>query len=866
MPTSAPPPVDVAPLFDPARYAGRPALVTDTETWTYADLATAAAEVAAAWGPGRRFVVIAMHNDVPSLISYLAALHHGHVPLLLPGGRAEVTDDVLRHYRPDVICRGEERLVTSAVPEHELHDDLALLLSTSGSTGSPRLVRLSHENLRSNASAIAEFLGLTGEDRGITSLPLHYCYGLSVLHSHLVVGAAVALTSLSVVDDCFWDLARRAGVTSLAAVPHTIELLERSGFADRSLPTLRAVTQAGGRLAPERVRALAASGAAGGWDLHVMYGQTEATARIAHLPPHLAATHAAAVGIPIPGGSVRIDPVPGEPEGVGELVYTGPNVMLGYATSPADLARGRDLRELRTGDLARIRHGLIEIVGRASRRAKLYGLRLDLDRLEELLAAEGLPAHVVATERTLEAFTSDATRVAGTRSRLAALAGVPLATVRSQLLPAPPLTASGKVDRAALLDRAAIADLDPGAPRPAASQRSVREHIAVVLGRPDAGADDTFAGLGGDSLSYVEAATRLAPLFPHGLPARWHTMPLGELQRRAGRRHLPRASAATLWTRVETTIPVRAAAVLLILATHADLIDVQGGAHVLLVAAGFNFARFQLAAPGGSARVRHTIASIAQVVLPATLWIGAAGVLTGAYRPATAVFLNGVLGSDTWDDQWQFWFLEALVWTMLAALLVLAIPPVHRLERRAPLGVALAALALTGALRFALVGGVEAGPTQRYSVPVVACFFVLGWTAARAQHPLARLVVAVAAVALVAGFFGEPRRESIVVAGVLMLWVPVLPVPRLLLRPIATVASASLCIYLTQWQVYPALEAAGLPLLAVAASVAVGIGYAELARPVQRAAARLVRGAGAAAGSAAYQRRGPSRGHAPACR
>ncbi|MGN6251947.1 MAG: AMP-binding protein [Marmoricola sp.] len=868
---SAAPVVTRPPVFDLQRYAGSPALLTSAGDLTYGDLDRSAAEVAAPWGSGRRLVLIAVRNELASVVSYLAALNHGHVPLLVPGDRPVAAEELRRRYRPDVVCAGEQRVLAETEPVHDLHRDLALLLSTSGSTGSPRLVRLSRENLRSNATAIASYLELGAHDRGITSLPLHYCYGLSVLHSHLAVGAAVVLTDLSVVDDCFWELARRTRTTSLAAVPYTVDLLERSGFADRPLPSLRRLTQAGGRLAPDRVRHLAALGAERGWDLHVMYGQTEATARIAHLPPHLASQRPEAVGVAIPGGSLTLEPVAGEPDDVGELVYHGPNVMLGYAESPADLASGREVTALRTGDLARLRDGLVEIVGRSSRRAKLFGLRLDLDRLEELLVREGRAAALVADEDRLHAFVAEASATEPTRQLLATLAGVPVSAVQVHQLAAVPRTASGKTDHVALLELAALAHLDPATGHPTAA---VRDHVALVLGRPDAGPEDTFAGLGGDSLSYVEAATRLAPLFPEGLPVGWHTTPLEVLQRRAeqpspgtlaGRRRRVLPSG---WMRIDTTIVLRTVAVLLILCSHADLVDLQGGAHVLLAVAGFNFARFQLAATGRADRWRHGIGGLLQLALPSMLWIGAVGLLLGGYRPATALFLNGLLGSDRWDDQWQFWFLEALTWTIAATVALLAVPVVHRLERWAPFGFALAALAVTATLRFVLVGGVEAGPTERYSAPVVACFFVLGWAAARARTAPARLLVGCAAVLLVAGFFGEPRREVIVVTGVLLLWVPTVPLPRAVVRPISAVAAASLCIYLTQWQVYPPLEDAGLPVLAVAASLAVGIAYAAATRPLQRTLSRALwrarrRGrseaASRAASRASYQHPRPAR-------
>ena len=134
-----------------------------------------------------------------------------------------------------------------------------MLASTSGSTGSPKLVRLSRENLLSNAVAIGDYLELGTADRAITTLPLHYCYGLSVVNSHLVAGASLRLTERSVVDDAFWLDFAEAGATSFAGVPYTFDMLDAAGFAERELPTLRYITQAGGRLDPERARRFADS-------------------------------------------------------------------------------------------------------------------------------------------------------------------------------------------------------------------------------------------------------------------------------------------------------------------------------------------------------------------------------------------------------------------------------------------------------------------------------------------------------------------------------------------------------------------------------------------------------------------------------
>ena len=159
------------------------------------------------------------------------------------------------------------------------------------------------------------------------------------------------------------------------------------------LPHLRYVTQAGGRLAPDRVRHFAGLGARRGWQLFVMYGATEATSRMAYLPAELAYDNPTCIGRPVPGGSLDLEPLDDAPGEVGELVYRGANVMMGYAREPADLALGPTVDLLRTGDLAR-RHpnGMYEIVGRRSRFAKMYGLRIDLQRVEDALRDRGVTA------------------------------------------------------------------------------------------------------------------------------------------------------------------------------------------------------------------------------------------------------------------------------------------------------------------------------------------------------------------------------------------------------------------------------------------------------------------------------------------
>lgn len=831
------------PVFDLSRHAGRTALWTDDGRLGYSDLAARARELAGdVLGPERRLVLVEGANRVGSVVAYLAALQHGHAALLVPHGRDDQLAQLVAAYDPDVVLRpGAGDDVTATVRRdgsaHDLHPDLALLLSTSGSTGSPKLVRLSRENVRANAASIASYLDLTADDRAATSLPLHYCYGLSVLNSHLVAGGGLVLTDLSVVDECFWERFGAAGATSFAGVPYTFDLLDRSGFEQRDLPTLRYVTQAGGRMAPDRVRRYAELGRRRGWDLFVMYGQTEATARMAYLPPALAAERPGAVGVAVPGGRLRVDPVPecAEP-GSGELVYTGPNVMMGYAESPADLARGAEVAELRTGDLAREVDGLFEVVGRRNRHAKVFGLRLDLDRVERCVGEAAGEVRCVALDETLHVFTARPRVRDAVAASVRDLCGLPPAAVRVHVLAELPVTATGKPDHGALLRQARLAEAAAAAPAAApaggrTTAEAVRDELALVLGRPDAGVDDSFVVLGGDSLSYVELATRLDALLGD-LPPSWHTRTAAELAAYATPR---RRTVAT-----DTTVLLRALGILLIVGTHANLLTVAGGAHLLLAVAGFNLSRFHLGRRPLRERLRSGLASLAQVAVPSALFIGAVGVTTGMYDAPTAAFLNGLLGSDGWTVQWQFWFLEALLWGSAGLVCLMAVPWVDRLDRRAPFGFPLAVLGATLALRYAWTG-VGAGATERYTLGVVLWFLALGWVVARAHTLPQRLLVVAAAAAGVAGFFGDPQRELVVLAGVAVLaLLPQVRLPRPLVAAAGVLAGASLSIYLTHWQVYPHLEW-DHPFLATVLSLAVGVAYAWLTRPLSRLVGRLTR-------------------------
>lgn len=794
-------------LLDALRAHGdRTALITATRQVSYTELAGEVADAVAVMGTGRRLILLETHNDIATVVAYLAALAAGHVALpVAPGGDHTA---ITQTYSPDTVIDADGIHHRRDEPAHRLHEDLALLMSTSGSTGSPKLVRLSHTNLQSNAAAIAEYLDIRETDRAATTLPLSYCYGLSVLNSHLLQGAALILTEDSVLDDAFWELFTEHRGTSFAGVPHTFELLDRIGFDDMSLPHLRYLTQAGGRMAPERVRRFAALGERQGWRLVVMYGATEATARMAYLPADLALTRSDAIGKPIPGGEFSIEHLDGWPDGTGELVYRGPNVMLGYAHGTEDLALGATFDALRTGDIARRgADGLFEIVGRSSRFVKLFGLRIDLQRLESGLAEQNIKALCtgdddgIAVAATAPASGSEVTRL------VAAAARIPTSGIRTTIVDELPRLTSGKPDYPAVRALAR-------AEAPPEGSTDLRTLFADVLQIDPATIDAhaSFIDLGGNSLSYVAMSVRLERALGQ-LPAEWHRLPLSELEQCATPR---RRWGAT----VETSVALRAVAIVLIVGSHAGLFELWGGAHVLLAVAGYNFGRFCLTPLPREQRSRHLRRTIAWVAVPSIVWVAIALVLTGDYHVTNLFLANKFLGPPDSMTAGRLWFVEVLVWILLALAAVCWLPAADRLERRRPFVFAVAFLAAGLALRYNLI---SFDLHDRACFTVLAFwFFAAGWAAAKATHTWQRVAVTAVLAIGVYGYFGDANRELLVLAGfALLIWLPALRCPAPVAAVLGVLAEASLYTYLTHYQIYPLFGEHRL--LGVLASLAVGV-------------------------------------------
>ncbi|GAA3689314.1 acyl-CoA synthetase (AMP-forming)/AMP-acid ligase II [Yimella lutea] len=759
---------------------------------------------------GRCLVHIPFERTLEAVVSYLAVLEAGHVALVLSPAP---NDEVLQAYSPDFRHRDDafERVSYDGRPTHLLHDDLAVLTSTSGSTGSPKLVRLSHDNLRANAAGIAEALGLTPQDRGITALPLFYCYGLSVLHSHLMAGASIVLHDGSSIDDEFWDLVRRERVSNVPLVPHSAQWMLEHDVLDAAFPDLRMLTQAGGRLAPESVTRLAGSGSRQGIDLRVMYGQTEATARIAIAPAGAASTHPDTVGVAIRGTQVRLDHTVPEAnsDGVGELVVTGDSVMLGYAEHADDLALGRMQHELRTGDLARIDDdGVIRIVGRRSGFVKLMGLRVDLGRVERLLGDAGYEAVVGGDDTGLRIAVAPRLRelrqAAKVRRAAAVASGVGPAVIDVAVTPIP-LLDNGKVDRigADALVRAATRDECSQTRRAVdgagtgATVSMVAATIGDVLALDAVDPDKSFVEHGGDSLTHVPATARLTALVGD-LPRDWHRRPVRELATATAQRR----------STIETSVVVRAIAVVMICASHTQVVDLAGGAHILLALAGWSAARFGLALPDTGRRWRATLRSVIGIGVPTACAAFIGMVLTERYGWPNVFMLNWLFGSTS-DSRVELWFIDALVLSLLVLTALVAIPAVARARDRDPWRLYLLIAALALVPRF-VTQAVTDRPID--GLPYTVFWIVAtGAALAHADDVVRKLVTIAVVVAGIATLFPDPRRSLMVVAGVTVIaFVPELRVPVRMIAPIVLLASASLYIYIFQFQLFQAVPDTGI--------------------------------------------------------
>ena len=397
-------------LFDFTHFSGRIALISDDKKKITYDELDDFIIIIEKMVNKRTLVFSLCTNTIGSVTGYAGFIKSGIVPVMLPAGiDSNRLNALLDIYKPQYIWTpknleenfenreivlekyGYALLFDKTSKSYPLNDDLALLLTTSGSTGSPKFVRQSYNNIKVNTNSIINYLELDPSERPITTLPMNYTYGLSIINTHLTVGATILLTDKTLMQKEFWKFFTDFGATSFGGVPYTYEMLAKLRFFKMNHTCLRTMTQAGGKLTPELHEKFALYAKENGIKFIVMYGQCEATARMGYLPADKAVEKKGSMGIAIPGGKFKlIDDIGTEisqPNMTGELVYEGPNVTLGYAERGEDLIKGDERHGvLKTGDMAkRDEDGFYYIVGRKKRFLKIYGNRVNLDEMDRLI-------------------------------------------------------------------------------------------------------------------------------------------------------------------------------------------------------------------------------------------------------------------------------------------------------------------------------------------------------------------------------------------------------------------------------------------------------------------------------------------------
>ncbi len=452
--------------------AGKPAIRTDKgELLLYSDLIEAMNRVSAHLGERKAVAICLCENSVDCISGYLSFLDRGVVPIMVSAQTEPAfVQGYIAEYRPRYIWKPRslrldvpgfskamaaddyELLTSLKEAEIAIHPELAVLATTSGSTGSRKLVRQSRSNLLENTRAIVESLGLHEGLSTITTLPVNYTFGMSIIHTHLSVGSCVHLTSYSIAQKEFWDRMRSQQVGILYGVPFTFDMLKKLRINRQDLPNLQALAQAGGKLPAEIGTYFTDWCNSTGKRFYIMYGQAEATTRISCFCASDHPDKIASAGKPLSGGNVEIrrDQTEAACGGdTGEIVYHGPNVCMGYASGSDDLAKEDEWHgELATGDLGRFDpDGYLHITGRKKRFVKLYGHSISLDDIEKQLADEVIGTYAcVSDQEQIVVFYSERADVGGLSEELAGPLKLRPADFRFVRIDRIPRTENGKVN------------------------------------------------------------------------------------------------------------------------------------------------------------------------------------------------------------------------------------------------------------------------------------------------------------------------------------------------------------------------------------------------------------------------------------
>ena len=413
--------------IDPQRIA---AIDSNGDKLTYADITLLSQQISTNIQE-RALCFLLVENNVGGIAWTMSMLESQQlVPLIL---NVKTEDSLYKQlvdtYQPTYICAPSYVTLQGEVIDSQfgyqlckisnnhclLHPELSHLLPTSGSTGSPKLVRHKYENIEAAGLNISTFFELKETDRPLMVLPLYYTMGLSMVFSHLRVGATILITGLSMTDINFWKFLKEQKATSFTGVPYSFQILNLMRFFRMDLPHLELLTQGGGKMPTDLNIKFAEYCRDKGKRWVATYGQSECTARMAYLPAKWALDKVGSIGIAVPNGELSLIDTDGNlitsPHTEGEMCYRGKNVTMGYARELADLALGDERNGyIRTGDLAYFdEDGCYYIVGRMGRFLKLFGMRVGLDECEQIIQTEcGIECACVGTDKKMLVYITNA--------------------------------------------------------------------------------------------------------------------------------------------------------------------------------------------------------------------------------------------------------------------------------------------------------------------------------------------------------------------------------------------------------------------------------------------------------------------------
>lgn len=787
----------------------RPAIVTGERAISYIQFAQMCDQFSATLPKKKSLVLVDADNSVESIVALYGTLRSDHVVILCDHCNQLLQQNLIDTYSPEYWYKKQssswELIENHKNRNYELNKNLTLMFSTSGSTGNSKCVRLSRDNIKSNTKSIVKYLGINHTENTALILPLHYCYGLSILNTHLSVGASVHLCDVSVEKTGFVEYLKEYQITSFSGVPHTFELLERIKFRNNHLPDLRYIAQAGGSLREPLVTSYAEWVKTNTKKFYVMYGQTEATARIAYMPPEALEKNPHCIGIAIPGGKLSIlDEAGNNTEKVdspGELIYQGPNVMMGYANAALDLAKGCELSQLKTGDLACInKQGLFYIVGRLKRFSKIYGKRYNLDDIEKNIHQYDCTAVCTSDDETL-VIGSENKNIKYIVDSVSKKYGISSIHIETLFFSSIPRLTSGKVDYQKILQTFFFQKNEQTLQT--IKTREIDEIIYLLTGvytkaftGKDIQNDDCFFDLGGDSLTYVSVSIEIENIIGE-LPQGWEKKSIRQLS------EIPKGSSltTTATASIEAGILARVYAILAIVTGHTGLKEVVGGAALLVLLAGINFSRFHLKNLLIGKPFNLYLSVLKNILIP--YW----GVLLvyNIYHQGLAADFSELLLVRSFMPEpgrhfFYTWFIQALIHSIVLASIPLAAPRIRNWAKNNLLSYAIILFVFSTLFRVcdgAFGLGLNPNVNDQRTLWVF-WLFCLGILISLARNQQEKIIATMLVVVWPMLFFNGDysRIFAISVGAFFVIWIEKIEVPKLLIPIIKAIGSASIFIYL----------------------------------------------------------------------